>query len=456
MVDNELSISSSEFYERIDWLILLRWIAAAGVLCVILFTHFLINVELNLPPLFIGNIILVIYNLLFFLAKKNIIKDLPSQKLKKRISIFTNLQISLDLFMLSYLIYFSGGIINPFIFFFIFHMVMASILLSNRAAYIQGTFAAFLLACLLVSSITGAHPDYSKFLSSFPQNLIDNTMQLGTFIIIVSTLYITIYLTTTIENKLRLREKELEIANSKLEEKDKIKSQYIQTVSHDLKSSLAAIQSCLMVVLTDLTGEIPDKAREMISRAERRSRSLLDFVKELLNLSRIRIMSNNKLKKEKVDIIDAIIKQINIVQPIIDKKEIKLKTDFNVSNSNFNAIPDDLVHLFSNLISNAVKYTPQGGNINISLKNVDKNGNLEFSIEDSGIGIPQEELQHIFSDFYRAKNAQLFEKDGTGLGLAIVKQIIDRYKGEIWVNSEEGKGTKFIFVLPKENGIKEN
>ncbi len=452
MVDDEFRISSKGNIERIDWLIFLRWFAAAGVLCVILFTHFLINGGLNLAPLIIGNIFLVIYNLVFYLTKKNIIGDIPAQKLQKRISIFTNLQISLDLFMLSYLIYFSGGITNPFTFFFIFHMVIASILLSNRAAYIQGAFAAFLLACLLVSSISGTHPDYSKFLLAFPQYLIDNSMQFGTFLIIVSTLFITIYLTTTIVNKLRLREQELKLANNKLEEQDKIKSQYIQTVSHDLKSSLAAIQSCLKVVLSDLTGEIPDKAREMISRAEIRSRSLLDFVKELLNLSRIRIMSNKKLKKENVDLVEIIKKQINVVQPIIDKKEIKLQINYDMDKSIINVIPDDMVHLFSNLISNAIKYTPQGGNIAIYLKNSNNNnGAIEFSVKDSGIGIPQEEIQYIFGDFYRAKNAQIFERDGTGLGLAIVKQIIDRYKGDIWVNSEEGKGTEFVFNLPKAN-----
>lgn len=443
---NNLSISSSELYERIDWLIFLRWFAAVGVSFVLIITHFIIKIQLPLIPLLAGNIFLIIYNCVFFFLEKDKYTETEiPENIKNNINLLTNLQIFLDLVTLTYLIYFSGGINNPFVFFFIFHMVIASILLSNKAAYLQGTFAVLLLAFLLLFPFEGMQPEYTFIIGL--SNVASGTLRIGIFFVISATLYITIYLTTTIVNRLRAKENECKTANEQLEEKDKIKSQYIQIISHDLKSSLAAIQSCLKVVLSGLTGDISEKAEEMISRAESRSMTLLDFVKELLSLSRIRIMSNLELKKEKTDLVKIVKKELNIVKPIIDKKNISLKTDLNCEKLIVSAVPVDFEHLFSNLISNAVKYTPRGGRMILTLQKIDNKGLYEFSIEDSGIGIPREEMNEIFNDFYRAENARIYEKDGTGLGLAIVKQIIDRYSGKIWVTSDEGKGTKFTFHL---------
>jgi signal transduction histidine kinase len=100
-----------------------------------------------------------------------------------------------------------------------------------------------------------------------------------------------------------------------------------------------------------------------------------------------------------------------------------------------------------NLLLNAIKYTPENGEITLSAK--DQNDFVLMELADTGIGIPQDEIPRVFDEFYRATNAKKFEKDGTGLGLSIVKQIIERHGGKIWVDSREDIGTKFSFTLQK-------
>jgi len=251
---------------------------------------------------------------------------------------------------------------------------------------------------------------------------------------------------TSIVNRLRKEEKELVLVNKKLEEQDHLKSRYVQTVSHDLQSSLSTIQSCLKVVLSDLTGSISKKSREMVARAEQRSRAVLHFVKDLLDLSKIR--ATKEIEKRPISLSEIVRKVVEQLKPRAVEKGLTLSVETSTGGSLISANPDNLEQLMVNLIVNAIKYTPWDGNVRIQIK--EKSDCFEVVVYDTGIGISQEDLSHIFEDFYRAKNAELMEKDGTGLGLSIVKQIIEAHGGEIWVESKVGKGSRFIFALPKE------
>ena len=107
-----------------------------------------------------------------------------------------------------------------------------------------------------------------------------------------------------------------------------------------------------------------------------------------------------------------------------------------------------LERVFINLLGNAVKFTPAKGHVTISAR--EKDGTFEFSVEDSGIGIPRNGMEHVFEEFFRSDNALDQKVKGTGLGLSLVKKIIEAHKGKIWVESQLGKGTKFTFTIPKE------
>jgi signal transduction histidine kinase len=218
-------------------------------------------------------------------------------------------------------------------------------------------------------------------------------------------------------------------------------------VSHDIKSSLGAIQRCLEVVLDGLTGEVSEKSREMIERAKKRSEELMKFLKELLDLSRMRAQKNTINLKLK-DISSLINKVLSELENYAKKKNVVLNFSNNLSPNHLVSLDENMfIHMLENLLSNAIKYNKPQGMVNIKLYEV--NEDIYLSIEDTGIGIKKEDLSDIFNDFFRADNAFEME-NGTGLGLAIVKQIVNSHKWEISVESEINSGNRFVIKIPKE------
>lgn len=433
-----------ELREKINWFINLRFVAVVGVFAVVSGAKYILNIELPVFYLYLGNTILLLYNILFFLYNRKVInKEVKFENL----NIFANLQISIDIIMLVYFIYFSGGIENPFIFYFIFHIIIASMLLSNLAAYLQATLAIVLLGYITIFEYYRTIPHYhlTAFIST--QYCLSPYYLLGIFFVFITTLYITVYFATNIVNKLREREDELSLANQKLQEESKLKSRYVGMVSHDIQSSLATIQNSLKVVLDGFTGEVSEKAQEMILRAEQRSLYVLNFVKDLLDLSKIK--TGKDLEKKPIQLKEIVEKVVEDVRKRAEEKRLILNVANSTANSTVYANPDGIEQVLVNLLTNAMKYTPWGGKITVSVQSSTSNDSILVSVEDTGIGIPQEEQDEIFDEFYRAKSAQKFVKDGTGLGLSIVKEIIKAHNGEIYVESEVGKGSKFIVSLPK-------
>ncbi|MBN2105730.1 HAMP domain-containing histidine kinase [bacterium] len=435
-----------ELDERLRWLIFIRWFAAAGVFFVVLGTRYLLKIELDLLSLFIGNAILLAYNSGLNFINKKLIRRRGQPDWFPMATRIAKLQISTDLFLLAYFIHFSGGLENPFIFYFIFHMVIASMLLSNRAAYFQATLAVFLLTAIAVMECTGIlrHHHLEGFFP-YPSSPLSPQYFIGVLIIIASTLYITVFLATSIVNRLRKGERSLLLANERLSIQDKMKSEYVKKVSHDIQSSLSTIQICLQVVQDGNTGPVSDNALQMISRAENRCELLNKFVKDLLNLSSIR--ARKHLKTQTILLKNIIERSIEQNQILAINKNLSLKANIGQNNwVKVNAM--DIEELLMNLINNAIRYTPSGGKIMIRTESISETDIL-VSITDTGIGISPDELSDIFRDFYRAGNAKSFEKSGTGLGLSIAKQIVQSHGGRIWAENRIEKGTTFYFTLPK-------
>ncbi len=439
-------LAGSEVDERARWFIDLRWLAVIGVAGVVTAASLIFKVTLPLRFLYAGAAILACYNAVFLLYWKRLSAS-PGKDNKKQ-NLFANIQVATDLLMLTYFLHFGGSIENPFVYYFIFHMVIAGILLSNRAAYAHGAFAVLLIGSTSFLEYAGVIPHYH--VSGFPDSeMIYNFKYLaGSLGVLSSTLFITIFMAATIVNKLRDREEKLDAANKLLAEQDRLKSQYVLTVSHDLKSSVSTIQSCLKVVLKGLTGSIGQKTTEMLSRAERRSVYMLDFISDLLNLSSIRADKN--LRKSQVSVSRIAERTVDNFSQRFQAKKIKFEFRDELEEAMILANEDSIERVFINLLENAVRYTPSGGKISLELRN--KDGNIEVSVRDTGIGIAEDDQQSLFKDFYRAENARMIEKDGTGLGLSIVKQIMDSHNGRIWLESRLGQGSRFIFSLPVASG----
>ena len=430
--------------ERIYWLIRLRWIAVAGVIFTVLSIEKIANIPLRSLTLYTIAFILGVYNLIFFLylnrIKRNSPPDLPT--IANRVA---NIQISLDLLSLTALIHFSGGIENPFIFYFIFHMIIASILLSRRASYLQATFATALF--ILMVSLEYFNFLEHHYLNGFvAYSLHANKIYIqGISVAFISTLYLAVYMATSISVKLRQKEKILQEANLLLEEKDRIKSNYVLRVSHDIKEHLSAIQGCLDPVLQGLTGELNPGQKDLVRRSSERTGKLMSFVKALLEITRIKL--SKEMETGPFSLRKTAENAVNFVEARAKDKDMRLSYNIDPAVDVITGAQIYIEETIANLLANSVKYTPKGGRVDMKIK--DKGDSVLIQISDTGIGISKDDIPRIFDEFYRAKNAKALERDGTGLGLSIAKEVIERHKGKIWVESEEGKGSTFNIVLPK-------
>jgi signal transduction histidine kinase len=426
------------------WLIKLRWVAIVGVCLAIFFASKILNVTIQAKALYCIALVLACYNFLFLFLLNNAAKR-DRISLTSFVNKLVNTQISADLIVLTILLHFSGGVENPCIIYFIFHMVIASILLSTKESYLQATLAVGLIVLLALLEYKNFIPHYC--LSGFVvRDLHGDSFHIaGGVFIFATTLYMIVYMTSSIANQLRRREEAFRQANTQLEQKDRLKDEYVSRVTHDIKGHLAAIQSCLDVVENELIGPLNESQKEFVHRAYSRASKLADFVRSLLKLTHMRL--SNKFEKEVFSLSETLKGAVASVDTKASDKSIKLVYSLEGFTAEVYGDQLSIEEMIMNLLLNAIKYTPKKGSVEIMA--VDLGEQFLIEIADTGMGIPQEDLPYIFDEFFRASNARKTERDGTGLGLSIAKQIINRHSGKIWAESKIGKGTKFSFTIPK-------
>jgi signal transduction histidine kinase len=226
-------------------------------------------------------------------------------------------------------------------------------------------------------------------------------------------------------------------------ELDTLKSEFVATVSHDLRSPLTLMRG--YATMLDMVGELNEQqqgyVKKIISGVENMSR----LVNNLLDLGRIEIGVG--LQVENVPVLDILERVTGALQLHASQKNIALNIE----------LPKDMPHAVEadgallhqavyNLVENAIKYTPDGGQVNIRART--ESENVVFEVEDTGIGIPAEEMPRLFEKFYRGKQREARAQHGTGLGLAIVHSIAESHGGRVWVESEVGKGSTFFLQIP--------
>jgi two-component system sensor histidine kinase/response regulator len=231
-----------------------------------------------------------------------------------------------------------------------------------------------------------------------------------------------------------------------LEELDRVKSAFMRTTAHELRAPLAAIQSYITLILQGYAS-IEDQ-RPMLERTEQRAAELLELVDDLLNLARLKELKAEP-KKQSVSLEKILDDVLSLHTPEAERKRIALKLETRPCPP-VAADPAHVKQLWTNLISNAIKYTPEGGQVTVRLF-PQNGGSVVGEVQDTGIGIADEDLPNLFQEFFRTDRAKAFAQRGTGLGLSIVKQIVQQYGGEIGVESKLGEGARFTFRLPVAN-----
>jgi signal transduction histidine kinase len=440
----ESAAANTRLIKRAYWLIRLRWAAAVSVAVGTYICSNLLHIAMHDRALYTIALLLAFYNLtvLLLLNRRSTGRD---QRPCTAIETIINVQISADLLILTVLLHFSGGIENPFEFFFVFHMIIASILLSVRASYLYATLAVLLFGLMILLEYQGViqHHCLEGFVSHCSYQ--DKRYVLGTFFAFTVTLYLAVYMASYIAVRLRQAERAYREANNMLGEKDRIKDEYVQRVTHDIKGHLAAIQSCLGVVVNGTAGKIDAEAGELVNSAHERTKKLVAFVRTLLRLTMLRL--RGRLEMAAFPVKETMQSAVNAVEGRAREKSITLRWNVEEPVEQIVGNQFSIEETVTNLLLNAIKYTPERGQVTLNVK--DDAAAILIEIEDTGIGIPKKELGLVFEEFYRASNARKVEKDGTGLGLSIAKHIVERHGGKISVQSEEGRGTKFTLTLPK-------
>ena len=426
------------------WLTRLRWIA---IVCVPVGTYVcgsVLGIALREIPMYAVATLLFLYNVAV-LAMLDRAAGGDRQVSPRAVKRIIHLQICTDLILLTVLLHFSGGIENPLVFFFIFHMVIAGVLLSPRESYLQATFAVLLFGLLVLL-------EHKQLLSHYcltgfvPHCLQESTLYiLGTFLVFTTGLYVAVYMANYIAIRLKRAERAYKQANVMLQEKDRIKDEYVSRVTHDIKGHLATIQGCLAVVVDRMTGKLDDPEADLIRRAHIRSVKLANFVRALLRLTQMRL--SNKLEMADFSMEEALRSATGAVRAKAGDKSITLNCNIDSSVEKVFGNQFSIEEMVTNLLLNAIKYTPANGTIDVSAGSDESS--VLVKISDTGIGIAKEEQARVFDEFFRATNARRAERDGTGLGLSIVKYIVERHGGQIQIESEEGCGTTFKLTLPR-------
>jgi signal transduction histidine kinase len=488
-----LENNSSEWMNR---LIRIRWIIAFSTLFITIVASYLLPNAIHFYPLLITIIIFVGFNTALFIHSHLVKSKSVSSG---HYAFIAHLQMLIDLLFLTIFLHFLGGLETHFFFFYLIYVIIASFLFNRSISFTYAVLANIFFLTLLVLEWQELIPHYNlygfRLISRFQQPI---HIFATSFTLFITSLF-AVHIISTMVGRLRGREQELlemnvacqlrtselseanqscelktnelaemvqklqdrereltesnlvcelktnELAelNARLERLDKARTQFIWAVTHELRAPVAAIQSYMKLILE---GYIPaEKLNDVIHKAEKQALRQLDLINDLLQLARLEDL-DLETKAEAVDVVQ-ILEEVNDSMRILAEGN---EISFNVHVDNYislaKANPEHVKSLWTNLISNAIKYTDCGGSINVSL--TQDHDYIIGTVEDSGIGISQECKPHIFEQFYRAKNAKSMNRHGTGLGLSIVKRIVETYGGKISFESE-GKGTKFTFTLPK-------
>jgi signal transduction histidine kinase len=590
-------IRTQEVVASARWLLILRWAAGLGVLIATWVACSVLDLGVSSAPLYVTGFTILVYNagLWAWLNRLEADDDSPSASYDR----LAHLQVGLDWLSMAALIHFSGGIESPIIFFYIFHILISSLLFSQRIAYVYAIMALVLVGGVAALQWLGwlPHVHVEGFLAGESYRTLPYVVGvLGTFGI---TSLVTVYLTSSIAERLRHREdqlktlylaaqtinsslnfqevldrlvratagamnvsgasiglldstgseidvvaaygisqaylskgptlvsksrvydkvlstgeplilqgdfdpslfqypdeKELEgirsilyvplvarrrplgvvrvhsrqanrfnaddarflsaigaqgavaienaLAYQALKKLDVDKSQFVRSVTHELRSPVTGAQSLLRGVLKGYAGNLNDRQREIMGRLNRRLDKLEALINDLLDLA----AGRSDLQVEEcrpLSLMGNLDRVMTVVEPQAREKDQKLIYERPESSPVVMATEEGLDRILVNLVGNAVKYTPEGGTVTVSVQEHDRQ--VGITIKDTGIGIPADSLPRLFQEFYRAPNAKAFET-GTGLGLVIVKELVESFNGRISVESQEGKGTTFTVHLP--------
>jgi signal transduction histidine kinase len=232
-------------------------------------------------------------------------------------------------------------------------------------------------------------------------------------------------------------------------EVERMKSEFVSLVSHEFRTPLTSIRGYAEMMLDGDVGDLSEDQDDFVRTIFRNATHLQSIVNDLLEVSRLEAGAV-KINHDTLNLVDQINDCVQRLKPQIENKSLKLKMKLPKSGVKLVGDAHRINQVLMNLISNAYKYTPEGGTISIFVKHT--NDYVKVEVQDTGIGMTKDEQKKLFTKFYRAENEETIKAGGTGLGLWITKSLVEMHGGEISVTSKPGKGSTFRFTLPVNGG----
>jgi two-component system phosphate regulon sensor histidine kinase PhoR len=229
------------------------------------------------------------------------------------------------------------------------------------------------------------------------------------------------------------------------------KSMFVSMVAHEVKNPLAAIEGYLNVILSGVAGEDPVRDRDMMRRALVRAGTLRTMISELMSLTAMET-GNFVIRRSPLDVDEVVAEAVTSCQEKAAEKEIEVCVNSDQAGERVLADRAAMLRVFTNIVDNAIKYTPEKGHVDVRLEH--NNAYVRVMVRDDGIGMRQEDVDRVFEEFFRAKNEYTARVPGTGLGLSLVKRLVDMHQGNVTLESSPGKGSTVTVVLPVLDGAR--
>ncbi|MCC6697187.1 MAG: HAMP domain-containing histidine kinase [Candidatus Hydrogenedentes bacterium] len=425
-----------------------RFSIAAAIVAGTYFARDVVGIEgLRVPAFLALAGLLALYNVPVFLVARRYAGaggDAPPHRLLTGLMHAT---IFLDFVCLTLLLCLVGGAKSPFKAFYLIHVILAALLLSPRAAYAHGALGYAMFTALLAGQWFGWIP----FIA--PVGAVNSAQPLdGRYIVtvlVVQGILMTFaaFLMSGLARMLREGEKRLGDANAELTRLSKMRRAFLHITLHDLKAPADAMTMMLTNLLSGLGGPLSEQQSHWVQRCQARLREMSAFLHDFQTLAMLDSGSLGEQEKP-VDIANLLRSIVEENRDLADARMHTMSLSMNGSPMTVGGVERLLKEAIANLVTNAIKYTPLGGQIEVRAKAA--NGRVCVEVEDNGIGISEEDRQKLFQEFVRLRPRQDRTGDvpGSGLGLSIVHRIVEMHQGQVRVVSAPDKGSTFSLDLP--------
>ncbi len=432
------------------WFINIRYYVVVALIGFLVGGQFLLDFKLTATQIYAISFVtlsILIYNIILQMVRPHV----GSNPLKFNSMHISLIQILLDIAALDLLVYFTGIIESPLYVFYIFHMIVGSLILPGYLVYTLCGLVIVIFAVMVFLQNLGileTHLIQGLFTSIPDRSYNFDILFLSVF---AAMLTLSVMLANRIARNLLRREGQLRNAFQEMRDSEIAKQKYIMGVVHEIKTPLAAIQTMLDLCAYNYLGELNEQVEEKLARIKIRLNDALNLVNNVLRISKLRLLKITTT--EDLDVEKIICNLYDMNKEKFSSKNIDfIFQDDRIEKKSFNGDRVLIELAFSNVINNSLKYSGENSKIMVVVE--DTQERIIFKFIDTGVGIPERELEKVFNQFYRASNIKTANIEGTGLGLSLVKEIIERHGGKTSIKSPteigtlDRPGTEIIIDIP--------